>query len=238
MSISLIPHTYHDGDTVLTGHLGKPEGTPRGLIIIYPNIANMNAAVAARASQLAGDGYLVLVADFYGEPVKDFASSHPMGNALRADVDVYRARIRAALAAGRALEGAEGLTAAVIGYCMGGQAALELAREGGEIAAAVSYHGLLTTNRKAEAGAIKAKILVCHGDADPLATREQVSAFWEEMDQAGADWHFHAYGKVKHGFTDPESDNRGNPAVLGYDAAADRASWAATTDLFDSIFTK
>jgi hypothetical protein len=52
MSISLIPHTYHDGDTVLTGHLGKPEGTPRGLIIVYPNIANMNAAVAARAASL------------------------------------------------------------------------------------------------------------------------------------------------------------------------------------------
>jgi dienelactone hydrolase len=85
-------------------------------------------------------------------------------------------------------------------------------------------------------GRHQGKILVCHGDADPLAPRAAVTTFWEEMDHAGADWHFHSYGKVKHGFTDPESDNRGNPAVLGYDAAADRASWAATTDLLGAIF--
>jgi dienelactone hydrolase len=238
MSISLKPHPYHDGDTLLTGHLGTPEGTPRGLIIIYPTIANITPTVAARASQLAEDGYLVLVADFYGEPVQDAAAAHPMAEALRADVNVYRARIRAALAAGRMLEGAQGLTAAAIGYCMGGQAALELARDGAEIAAAVTYHGLLTTDRPAEPGAITARILVCHGDADPLGPRNQVLAFWEEMDHAGADWHFHAYGKVKHGFTDPNSDKRGNPALLAYDAAADRASWAATTDLFDAIFPR
>jgi len=232
---SLTPHTYHDGVTVLTAHVGRPAGTPRGLIIVYPNIANMTPSVAARAAELADDGYLVLVADFYGVPVADFVSSHPLGSALRADVDVYRARIRAALAAGKALEGAQGLTAAAIGYCMGGQAALELAREGGDIAAAISFHGLLGTDRPAEPGAVKARLLVCHGDADPLAPRESVLAFWQEMDRAEADWHFHSYAKVKHGFTDPESDGRGIPAVA-YDAAADRASWAATTDLLASLF--
>jgi MFS family permease len=75
----LIPHTYHDGETVLTGHLGRPAGTPRGLIIVYPNIANMTPSVRARAEQLTAEGFLVLVADFYGQPVADFASSHPMG---------------------------------------------------------------------------------------------------------------------------------------------------------------
>jgi dienelactone hydrolase len=232
---TLSPHTYHDGATVLTGHVGRPAGTPRGLIIVYPNIANMTPHVAERAGELAEAGYLVMVADFYGAPVADFASSHPMGTALRADVDVYRARVRAALAAGRALDGAEGLSAAAVGYCMGGQAALELAREGGDILAAVSFHGLLGTDKPAQPGAIKARLLVCNGDADPLAPRDAVNAFWAEMDHAEADWHFHNYGKVKHGFTDPESDNRGIPA-LAYDAAADRASWAATTDLLDSLF--
>lgn len=232
---TLSPHTYHDGATVLTGHVGRPAATPRGLIIVYPNIANMTPSVQARAEQLADDGFLVLVADFYGVPVPTFADGHPLGNALRADVDVYRARVRAALAAGRALDGAQGLTAAAIGYCMGGQAALELAREGGDIAAAVSFHGLLGSDKPAEPGAVKARLLVCHGDADPLATRESVTAFWEEMDRAGADWHFHSYAKVKHGFTDPESDGRGIAAVA-YDAAADRASWAATTDLLNATF--
>jgi dienelactone hydrolase len=98
----------------------------------------------------------------------------------------------------------------------------------------VSYHGLLTTDRRAEQP-FGGRVLVCHGDADPMAPRDQVLAFWEEMDAVGNRWHFHSYSGVKHGFTDPASDARGLPAVA-YDASADRQSWAATMALFDEVF--
>jgi dienelactone hydrolase len=52
------------------------------------------------------------------------------------------------------------------------------------------------------------------------------------MDAVGANWHFHAYAGVKHGFTDPGSDARGLPAIA-YDASADRQSWTALMSLFD-----
>jgi dienelactone hydrolase len=78
-------------------------------------------------------------------------------------------------------------------------------------------------------------VLVLHGDKDPLAPRGHVLAFWDEMDGAGANWHFHAYAGVRHGFTDPGSDARGM-AALGYDASADRQSWAAMLGLFDELF--
>ena len=120
---------------------------------------------------------------------------------------------------------------------MGGQAALEMARDGQVIFAAVSFHGLLETGRSAEPGAIKARLLICHGDADPLVPRAQVLAFWEEMDRAGANWHFHSYSGVKHGFTDPGSDARGM-AAIGYDKSADRQSWSAMLALFDEILSK
>ena len=81
-------------------------------------------------------------------------------------------------------------------------------------------------------GKVTARILVCHGDADPMVPRSQVLAFWEEMDAAQANWHFHAYSGVKHGFTNPGPTH--NPAV-GYDASADRQSWAAMHSLFDEV---
>jgi len=84
-------------------------------------------------------------------------------------------------------------------------------------------------------GDIRARILICHGDADPLAPRTAVVAFWDEMDAAGADWHFHSYAGVRHGFTDPDSDARGMAAVA-YDRSADRQSWAALTALLDEIY--
>jgi dienelactone hydrolase len=154
---------------------------------------------------------------------------------LRADVGVYRSRLRAALSAMAALPGVSGLPVAAIGYCMGGQAALELARGGAEIAGVVSFHGILQTGKPAAPGRIKARILVCHGDADPLAPRADVLAFWDEMDAAGANWHFHSYAGVKHGFTDPASDTRGIEAIA-YNASADRQSWAAMREFFDEIF--
>ena len=226
---------YADRATALTGWLTRPVGLARGAMVVFPTIANVTPAVERRAAMLADAGFIALIADFYGPPVADFAAAGPLAAALRADVDVYRARLTAALDALRQLPGVAGLALGAVGYCMGGQAALELARSGADLACAVSFHGLLNTARLADAGAVRARLLVCHGDADPMVPRTQVLGFWDEMDRAGADWHFHAYAGVRHGFTDPGSDARGMEAVK-YNASADRQSWAATTALFDEIF--
>ena len=226
---------YHDGAAQLTGHLARPAGRPRAAVLVLPTIVGVTPNIERKAKALAEAGYLAFIGDFYGQPVPSFDAARPLAGALRADVDVYRARLAAGLAAMAALPDAAGLPLAVIGFCMGGQAALELARSGADIRAAVSYHGLLDTQRPALPGAIRARILICHGDADPMAPREAVLGFWQEMDAAGADWHFHSYGGVRHGFTDPASDARGVDAVR-YNPSADRQSWAATLSFFDEIF--
>ena len=222
---------YNDGETSLTGWLARPQGQPRAAVLVFPTIANVTPAIERRAQMLADAGYLALIADFYGEPVPSFEAARPLAEKLRADVDAYRARLLAGLGALRAI--ADDLLLAAIGYCMGGQAALELVREGADLILAASFHGILTTDREA-ARPFPGRVLVCHGDADPLAPREHVLAFWEEMDAAGNSWHFHSYARVKHGFTDPGSDARGMPAIA-YDASADRQSWAALTGLLDEV---
>lgn len=225
---------YNHAGQGLTGWLARPAGTPRAAVIVFPTIANYNAPMEKRARMLAELGYLAMVADFYGEPVESFEASFPLAEKLRSDLDHYRGRISAAIETLRALPEAAGLPMLGIGYCMGGQAVLEAAREGHDLLAAVSFHGTLATARPATPGTIKPRILICHGDADPLVPREQVIGFWEEMDQAEADWHFHSYSGVRHGFTDPGSDARGM-AAISYNASADRQSWAAMVSLFGEI---
>ncbi|HKT86117.1 MAG TPA: dienelactone hydrolase family protein [Novosphingobium sp.] len=226
--------SYSHGDADLTGRLARPAGVPRAAVVVFPTIANFNAPMERRARMLAQLGYVAMVADFYGEPVKSFEASRPLADELRADNAHYRARCAAAVAALRKVPEAEGLAVLGIGYCMGGQAVLEMARDGQDLAAVVSFHGLLNTADPAEPGRIKARILVCHGDADPLVPRDQITTFWDEMDRAGANWHFHSYSGVRHGFTDPGSDERGLEAIA-YDASADRQSWAAMVSLFDEV---
>jgi len=227
-------HLYSDGDTALTGLVYRPSGSPRAAVAVYPSIMNQGGSVLDKARALADAGYLALVADFYGKQPESFEQSREFAGGIRATPQDFRRRIRAAIRALVSLPGADGLPIAAIGFCMGGHAVLELAREGAPLAAVVSFHGLLGTDLAAEPGKVSARILVCHGDADPMAPRSQVVAFWEEMDQAGANWHFHSYSGVKHGFTNPVPAP-GNPAVA-YDASADRQSWAAMHALFEEVF--
>ena len=227
---TLEPVAYSHAGKELTGWLARPEGTARAAVVIYPTIANMIPLMEIRAKALAAQGYLVMVADFYGEPVASFEASFPLGTALREDWSHYQGRIAAALDALAAVE--PSLPMLAIGHCMGGQAALEAARMGLDIKAAVSFHGILETKAPAIQGTIRARVLVCHGDADPLVPHEQVLNFWNEMNAAGADWHFHAYGQVRHGFTDPDSDHK-SQEFLAYSRSADRQSWAAMLAFFD-----
>ena len=229
----LEPVAYDDRGTRLTGWLARPLGAPRAAVVVFPTIANVTPAIERRAAMLADAGMVAMIADFYGESVPNFEASLPLAEALRADVDHYRMRIGAAIAALRGHDASRDVPLASIGYCMGGQAALEAARSGEQLTLAASFHGILATARFADRP-ITPRLLVCHGDADPLVPREQVLAFWQEMDAVGATWHFHSYAGVKHGFTDPGSDARGM-AAISYDRSADRQSWAALMSLFDEV---
>ena len=220
---------YRDGETSLTGSLYRPEGAPRAAVAVFPTIMNATPAVEAKARALSEAGYLAMVCDFYGRTPADFAQSQDWASALTGDVERHRTRLEASLAPLRMH--ADGLPLLAIGFCMGGQAVLELARSGAGLRAVTSFHGLLQTLAPAQPDTITARILVCHGDADPLVPRDHVIAFWEEMDRAKADWHFHAYGKVKHGFTNPTPP--ADSDVVDYDTSADRQSWASMLGFFD-----
>ncbi len=224
---------YADGDVKLTGWLAKPDGKPKAAILVFPTIFNTTSAVEDKARDLASQGYLAFVADFYGKTPEGMDQSREFALEVRSTPELYRQRLRASLKALVTLPQAAGLPIGSIGFCMGGQAVLELAREGAPFFAAVTFHGLLDTELPAEPGVVSARILVCHGDADPMVPREQVTKFWEEMDRAGADWHFHSYGSVKHSFTNPEATGE-NPASA-YDPSANRQSWNAMYSLFDEV---
>lgn len=226
---------YSDGDTALTGLLARPAGAPKAAVLVFPTIMNSTPAVEDKARALAETGYLALIADFYGQTPSDFPGARELAAGIRTNPLAWRARLRASLRALVSLPESEGLEFATIGFCMGGQAALELARDGAPLACTVSFHGLLNTDLPAEPGKVRSRILVCHGDADPMVPRSQVLEFWQEMDEAGANWHFHSYSGVKHGFTNPYPV-QGNAAVA-YDASADRQSWAAMHALFDEVFS-
>jgi dienelactone hydrolase len=219
----------HDG-TALTGLLVRPESAARGAVAVFPTIANCTPIIEEKAQALAQRGYIAMICDFYGRQPMGMEQAFKWADELRKNAAHYRARVKAGLEALRG-EVSQDLPMGAIGFCMGGQAVLEMARAGEDLFAVTSFHGLLDTQLYARPGSITARILVCHGDADPLVPRSDVMAFWEEMDAAKADWHFHSYASVKHGFTNPH--NPAGSAAVDYDASADRQSWTAMLSMFD-----
>ncbi|WP_324827445.1 dienelactone hydrolase family protein [Qipengyuania zhejiangensis] len=227
----LTPVSYRDGAVDLTALHGRPAGTVRGAVAIFPTFMNSTPGVEAKARALIAEGFAVLIADFYGpQAPRDFEQAFAAMRHLRSDPCAMRARLHASIDLMRRLE--PDLPQLAIGFCLGGMAVLELARDGADLLLVASFHGLLETPLPAEKP-ISARILVCHGDADALVPRGHVLEFWEEMDGINADWHFHSYSGVEHGFTNPAMlDGSPNPA---YDASADRQSWSALLSLLDEM---
>lgn len=154
---------------------------------------------------------------------------------IRADNDALRARLRGALAVLEREAGELGIgrdRLAMFGFCFGGACALELARDGADLRAFVSFHGLLDTPAPA-AGPVKGSVLVLNGADDPMVSEDSLKAFKEEMDGAGADWQLTHFGGAVHSFTDPGANIPGRSV---YDPKVARRAFAAMDDLFDEVF--
>lgn len=119
-------------------------------------------------------------------------------------------------------------------YRLGDDVFEGLFASGDDIAGVVSFHGLSDPPGNTEGNRINAKVLVLHGWDDPLATPDEAVALATELSAARVDWQIHAYGNVRHAFTNPAAD--ASSGVTVYNADADRRSWAAMRDFVSELF--
>jgi dienelactone hydrolase len=229
--------TYHDQETALTGVLAWNEAarTPLpGLLLVHGG-AGLDDHAKGQARRYAEHGYLVLACDMFGDGVagnRERVIACLTG--LRDDPDRLVRRAQAGLTALAGCPEADGRFAAV-GFCFGGLTVLTLARAGAGLMGVVSMHGSLATARPAEPGAVKARVLACHGALDPHVPMADVASFAAEMNHAGADWQLIMYGGAMHGFTHEHAVPGAMPGVA-YDEAADRRSFlAARTFLAEAL---
>jgi dienelactone hydrolase len=233
---------YRQGDTVLEGYLAYDDavaGKRPGVLVIH-EWTGVNQYVKKRAEQLAALGYVAFAADIYGKGVRPATPELAAKEAAKyrgKDRGLIRARAAAGLDTLAATAQVDAGRLAVIGYCFGGTAALELARSGAKVLGTVSFHGGLDTPVPADAIKIRGKVLALHGADDPYVPPEQVAAFQQEMRLAKIDWEMVYYGGAVHSFTNPESGNDPSKGVA-YNAAADRRSWQQMKLFFAEIFAR
>jgi dienelactone hydrolase len=178
-------------------------------LVMVPDWKGVTDSAIAKAKHVAGDDYVVLVADVYGKNVRPKNDDEALAQVKKmyADRGVLRARVNKALDVLKAQTGVpldpEKLGA--IGYCFGGATALELARSGADIAGVVTFHGGLDTSMPAKPGTVKASVLVLNG-ADDQGTAGDIPAFEQEMNAAKVDWQFVNFSGAVHCFALPDAN--------------------------------
>jgi len=210
----------------------------RPAVLLAPNWIGMTDHAIQRGELVAANRYVVFVADMYGAGTRpaDFGEAAALANPLRADAIEQRSRVKAAFETMIAQAQKRSLIddrRAAVGFCFGGGNVLELARDGADLAAAVSIHGDLKTALPAGKGTIKAALLVAHGALDPVAPRADRDAFEAEMNAAGAKWQMVTFSGVLHAYTDQGADV---PGIAAWDEPATRQTYALAHQFLADAF--
>lgn len=209
-------------------------------LVMVPNWQGINLSAIEKARRIAGDDYVVLVADVYGSKVrpKNDEEAGKVAEPLRNDRATLRARIEKSVAVLKEQGGQVPVDATKIGalgFCFGGTTALELVRGGSELAGVVSFHGGLSTPLPAKDDAVRTPVLVLNGADDRGVTDEDIASFEREMDAAGADWQFVNFGGAVHCFAEADANN---PPGCVYDERAAKRAYEMMFDFFRERFSK
>ncbi|MFA7601589.1 MAG: dienelactone hydrolase family protein [Novosphingobium sp.] len=218
------------------GFLALPAGAGAvpGVIVLHGG-SGLGDHARQRARMLADLGYAAFAPDLFGRRIEGLEAAEAATGEFLGD---WARLCRSCDAAFRILAGHERVEAgriAAIGFCFGGQVALEYARSGANMRAVIGFHSRLATRYPERSGAISAKVLICLGDADRFVSRAEREHFLNDMRANGVDCQMLLFSGVNHSFTDRYAEVSGVPG-LKYDARADGRAWAAMQALLAEAF--
>ena len=234
--------SYSANGTELNGYLAydSDQQGPRPGVIVIHEWWGLDGYIKQRADALANLGFCGFAIDMYGggKTADSPDGAGALMTAVLDDMASGTARLQAAYDTLINHPVVDAEKTAAIGYCFGGAMVLHMARIGMPLKAVTSFHGSLGSFHTPAPGSVKAKVLVCHGEADEFIPQTDIDNLHSEMAAAGADFRFEAYPGALHGFTSKEADANGKKygLPLAYDAAADTKSWESMRDLFAKVF--
>ena len=212
---------------VVPAWVARPEGAPRGAVVVLQEIFGVNSHIRAVADRLAASGYLAVAPATFarvraGVELGYEAQDMQDGMALKAAVEALPAPgvmpdIQAAIDYAAAQSGCK---VGIVGFCWGGLLTWRAACTLGGLAAAVPYYGGGMTSPAETARQPQVPVLAHFGERDHWIPLEGVQAFGRAHPQVQV----HVYA-ADHGF---HCDQRGS-----YDEAAALTAWDRTLAFFD-----
>jgi carboxymethylenebutenolidase len=222
---------FKSGDETVSGLLVTPEkGGPFPGVVVIHEWWGLDQWVKDQARALAREGYAALAVDLYrGKVTNKQEEAHQLMMGTPPDRAIRD--LKAAYAFLRSRPEVRKDRIGVIGWCMGGRYAMELATQEPGIGAVVAYYGAPPTDAAA-IKRIKAPVLGNFGGEDKGPSPEQVRAFEKAMKDAGKTVDVKIYEGAGHAFA-----NVNNPWG-GYREAAAKDAWSRTVAFLDRHLKK
>lgn len=193
-----------DGQGKIPAYVARPEGSPRGAIIVQQEIFGVDAGIRKKADGWAAKGYLAVAPDSFWRqrPGVEFDADKPeefqqaVGFMMKHDFDLGIRDVEAVIHWIRRAEGVPKV--GLVGYCMGGRIAYMTAART-DIDASVGYYGVMIDQMLGEKHAIARPLMLHIPTADGFVPPEAQQAI-----HAGLDDHprvtLHDYEGLDHGF--------------------------------------
>ena len=214
-----------DGDA-FTGYWAKADD-PAGVVLIVHDWDGLTDYERQRADMLAGMGYDAFAVDIFGDDTPTDTVDHRRAAMGALFEDRERMRMLLRTGADMALSRSDAERMIVMGYCFGGAATLEMARDDGldAVRGYATFHGGLSTPEGQGYDGDEAPLLILHGGADSSITLDDVATLGTELEAAGTPYRIEIYSGAPHAFTVFDGDR--------YDERADMASWSAFTGFLE-----
>jgi carboxymethylenebutenolidase len=176
-----------DGDGMIPAYVVKPEGTPRGAVIVQQEIFGVDAGIRKKADAWAAKGYLAVAPDCFWrqKPGVEFDADKPeefqqaVEFMMKHDFDLGIRDLEAVIHWIRREAGVPKV--GLVGFCMGGKIAYMVAART-DIDASVGYYGVGIDQMLNEKHAIARPLMLHVPTADGFVPAETQKAMHEGLD--------------------------------------------------------
>jgi len=178
-------------------------------VIMVHEWFGLNEHIKNQANILAREGYVVLAVDLYqGEVATTSNRAMELSSSVRNNPASAIDNLQSAVSYVKSLEMVDGTRIGSLGWCFGGDWALQLALNSSDnpLAATVIYYGHPVTD-SASLSNIHWPILGIFGDQDQAIPVESVRQFASALNASGITNDIYLYKGVGHAFANPSGDN-------------------------------
>ena len=201
-----------DGAGTIPAYVAKPQGTPRGAIIVIQEIFGVNPGIRKKADDWAGQGYLAVAPEVFWrqKPGIELDADIPeqfqegVGYMMKHDFDLGIQDVEAVIHWIRRDAGVPKV--GLVGFCMGGKIAY-MAATRTDIDASVGYYGVGIDQMLNESHAIAKALLLHVPKADGFVTPEAQAKMHAELD-GNPHVTLYDYEGLDHGFAAEQGKRR------------------------------